>query len=927
MKTQRIIACMLAASVLYHIAFGGLPVVYGEEAPVLIETDSVEDIVNDGGADETNSYHPLSYEVPSVKPAEAYEIAPLTAGLQERYDSRDRAEQCITSVKNQGNYGTCWAFAAINSAEADLILDGRLPAASADLSEAQLAYFFYHRLSDPLGGTDGDIVSPSRNYLSLGGNNQLSTFALATWISPSEETVMEYGRIGSYTGANVQKDMAYASDAAHLQNSYWISMSDEDVLKEMIMRYGAVATSYYSDSDYYTGDEQYYYYPVDTGQNHAVSIVGWDDTIPAERFTVTVNGSTYRPSRNGGWLIKNSYGANWGRDGYFWLSYEDRSLLNSQNMGVVFDYEAADNYDNNYQYDGTVSLSRLFYKSLTSCYNANVFTTQAEETLEAVGFYTTEPGMGYRIQVYRNVTEGSPLGIPVFTSPVAGTAEYAGYHTVSLGQGIELNAGETYSVVVQYINAAGGVSFFIDKSVNFGWMQCISANQTGQGYFSANGTTWQDCAEEQNANIRIKAFTNYRSANGTKPTVIPTAGISFERSTYSLSKNQKLTLTVLVQPENATNQGVTWSSSNSVIAEVSTAGVVTAKSEGTAIITARTDAGGHKTVCQVTVTDPTRITGIQAASVNISLNEQRRLDVVLAPASASRTNLSFSSSNPSVVTVSGDGVLTGITPGTAVITIASKNSSVKTTVQVTVYSPTQSFCVRLYEKCLGRQAEADGLAYWNQMLVSKKKSGAQTGYGFVFSEEYENKQTSDEDYIEMLYQVFMDRPSDAEGKAYWLSILDQGVSREYVYRGFAHSQEYTNICNAYGIERGSVTLTQARDKNPNLTAFVNRIYEKAMGRNGDAEGLNYWCSTIQGGRKNPVQVAEYFITSQEFRNKNLSNAEYVKVLYRTFMGRECDQEGLNYWLGELNRGSSRETVLRRFAGCPEFKNIMASFGL
>ncbi|MDE7367845.1 MAG: DUF4214 domain-containing protein, partial [Lachnospiraceae bacterium] len=52
-----------------------------------------------------------------------------------------------------------------------------------------------------------------------------------------------------------------------------------------------------------------------------------------------------------------------------------------------------------------------------------------------------------------------------------------------------------------------------------------------------------------------------------------------------------------------------------------------------------------------------------------------------------------------------------------------------------------------------------------------------------------------------------------------------------------------------------------------------------------------------------------------------------RVLYRTFMGRECDQAGLNYWLGELNRGCSRENVLRRFAGCKEFRDIMAQFGL
>lgn len=238
-----------------------------------------------------------------------------------------------------------------------------------------------------------------------------------------------------------------------------------------------------------------------------------------------------------------------------------------------------------------------------------------------------------------------------------------------------------------------------------------------------------------------------------------------------------------------------------------------------------------------------------------------------------------------------------------------------------------AFVTRLYEKVLGRQPEDGGKTYWASTLLSRSKSGANVGYGFVFSEEYKNKNTSDEAFVEMLYVVFMDRSSELEGKAFWVDCLKQGLSREYVFRGFAHSQEYTDICNSYGIERGMVTLNQPRDFNPNLTKFINRIYEKAMGRKGEGDGLNYWCSAVQNGTRTPINVAEYFINSEEFRNKKLNNEEYIKVLYRTFMGREYDQAGLNYWLGELNRGCSREDILRRFANCQEFKDIMASFGL
>lgn len=249
-----------------------------------------------------------------------------------------------------------------------------------------------------------------------------------------------------------------------------------------------------------------------------------------------------------------------------------------------------------------------------------------------------------------------------------------------------------------------------------------------------------------------------------------------------------------------------------------------------------------------------------------------------------------------------------------------------------VFSPeriaqVEAFVNRLYEKVLGRTSEKDGKDYWTAELLNQRKSGASVGYGFVFSDEYNRKHTSDSDFVEMLYEVFLNRKSDAGGKAFWMDLLQQGVSREYVYRGFAHSQEYTQICNSYGITRGSITLRQARDQNVNLTKFVNRIYVKAMGRSGEPDGLNYWCNAIQSRSKTPQQAAEYFMRSEEFRSKGLSDEEYVKVLYRVFMGREYDQAGLNFWLGELRSGNSRETVLRRFSNCPEFREIMSTFGL
>jgi hypothetical protein len=197
----------------------------------------------------------------------------------------------------------------------------------------------------------------------------------------------------------------------------------------------------------------------------------------------------------------------------------------------------------------------------------------------------------------------------------------------------------------------------------------------------------------------------------------------------------------------------------------------------------------------------------------------------------------------------------------------------------------------------------------------------------VFSKEYTAKNTSNQEYVTMLYNVFMNRSPDESGLNAWVNLLEQGMSREYIFKGFVESQEYTKICATYGIERGSYTCIQERDQNAGVTMFVSRLYTKALERNYDETGLNAWCKVILNGSATPEQVAESFIFSQEFQRKQLSNTEYVKVLYRTFLGREADEAGLNAWVGQLNRGVSRTEVLHGFTRSSEFRKIMAQYGL
>ena len=109
--------------------------------------------------------------------------------------------------------------------------------------------------------------------------------------------------------------------------------------------------------------------------------------------------------------------------------------------------------------------------------------------------------------------------------------------------------------------------------------------------------------------------------------------------------------------------------------------------------------------------------------------------------------------------------------------------------------------------------------------------------------------------------------------------------------------------------------------------FVFRCYDKVLGRKPDQDGLNAWANQLLLKAETPEEVAYGFVFSNEFKAKNLSDEEYVKVLYKTFLDRSYDEAGLKAWVARLQEGDSRYEVFRGFAYSDEFKKIAASFGL
>jgi hypothetical protein len=161
-------------------------------------------------------------------------------------------------------------------AEANLVRKG-LATNTLDLSELQLAYFFYNTVADPLGNTVGDKTQAIKtndeinkginndSYLQRGGNSMFTTFALASWTGAALESKAPYGDATILVSYTLNNNLAF-DNAYHMQNAYWINMNDRNDIKNNIMNYGAVASSYYSDNQGYSNTTYYshtnaaYYY-------------------------------------------------------------------------------------------------------------------------------------------------------------------------------------------------------------------------------------------------------------------------------------------------------------------------------------------------------------------------------------------------------------------------------------------------------------------------------------------------------------------------------------------------------------------------------------------------------------------------------------------------------------------------------------------
>ena len=285
----------------------------------------------------------------------------------------------------------------------------------------------------------------------------------------------------------------------------------------------------------------------------------------------------------------------------------------------------------------------------------------------------------------------------------------------------------------------------------------------------------------------------------------------------------------------------------------------------------------------------------------------------------------------------------------------------------------KAFVQRCYRIILDREADPSGMQTWYEQLSSGKKAAAEIIEQFVNSDEFQGKKYSKGDAVEILYKAMLGRGSDAAGKANWVNKLDAGQLFAVVINGFCVSKEFTGICDSYGIKPGSVIvqplsgqteeelsmlalnakapITRRSETNPNRVEIINpsdtidmnigtavqavyineekakefigRCYQVILGREASAAELDSWIGQMVNGTKTPDQIARGFLFSDEFKAKNTANDDLVKILYRVYMNRDADPEGLKTWTEKLDNGTSLKDLLNAFAKTNEFKKVVS----
>ena len=361
----------------------------------------------------------------------------------------------VTDVKNQQDSGNCWAFAALASLETCVLKASNKTFNFSvenmkNLIEMYSAYGWKRETNE-------------------GGYNGMPMGYLASWLGPVNATLDPFDDKGTLS--------PLLDSEMHIQNIYVLpartSYTDNDAIKEAILKYGGLYASYYHSAGYLNSKTNAYYDPYTGNGNHAITVVGWDDNYSKNNFYTA-------PAGDGAFIVKNSWGSSWGDNGYFYISYYDRVLfaVNKDNQAFTYILNDTVRYTKNYQYDVAGMTDYLITGKKTVWYK-NIYNATGNEVIAAVStFFNTT--VDYEISIYVN---------DVLQLTQNGRHEGSGYYTIPLKEYVPVAVGDIFKIVVKLANPQNGYAA-VPISEQLSTTRCYYA--PGVSYFSNDGKKWTD---------------------------------------------------------------------------------------------------------------------------------------------------------------------------------------------------------------------------------------------------------------------------------------------------------------------------------------------------------------------------------------------------------------------------------------------------
>ena len=393
---------------------------------------------------------------------------------QEKYNSCDY--DIVTPNLDQENTDICWAYATASASETSVLKD-KLDNNTKDtlrFSPTQIAYRTHNRDADPLGNTMGIYSNDKWNVT---GSSHNTFLMLSQWCAPVAGNVA--------TKADAYENNLYRLLDAEQIDFYNTGPYRIAEIKKAIVKYGAITGSYFNarEVSYYNTKGE-----TSDGISHAMTIVGWDDTIPANNFRPKI------ASQNGGWIIKNSYNSL----PYFYLSY-DSAIGNT----CGFKYASKSEFDFNYFYDNVLDApmrSENNSKCVSNVFMAKKSDNTHNEYVKAVNVATYGYNLTCKVQVYTDLTDPENPESGTLSASGERVLDYGGYHTILLNNLAKIDNGTYYSVVVNVSSNSGG-SAYILYSLN------SSENTHYKSSYGWNSINYAG---------RIKAYTVLQENEGTE---------------------------------------------------------------------------------------------------------------------------------------------------------------------------------------------------------------------------------------------------------------------------------------------------------------------------------------------------------------------------------------------------------------------------